>query len=284
MSLAQRSTISEPTRDEAAGRWSAQLVVDDSDSVFFDHSVDHVPGMLMLHAIAELVERAGAGPVNGCAAGSFDLTFSRFVEKDEPAQVTIVPAAAPDSWQVTMTQSGHVVCAGTAGTLPLDRPEDAGQLKSTVDEAGPAVLAAAALVHRSRPENIVVTPLRTVPAGYAVDYRPSEVVRTKRFEDVHGPLDIVEAARQFMILLSHSVCGVDLGMRLILNRLTVRLAEPFPRAAPVRLLARQPRVNRGQLDFAMYARCGDAVDAAITWDIKAVNQAVYNRLRGAAHD
>jgi len=282
--LAHRSTIGEPVLDEAAGRWSAQLVVDDSDTVFFDHSVDHVPGMLMLHGIAELVERASTASVGRSVAGFFDLTFTRFVEKDDPAQVAIVPAEAPRTWQVRMTQFDQVVCAGTVGAVVVGGQDDpTGPNHSMRDGAAATALAEAVLVHRRRPENIVVTPLRTAPTGYAVDYQPSEVVRTKRFEYVHCPLDVVEAARQFMILLSHTACGFKLGTHLILNRLTVSTPQPFPRAAAVCLRSAQPRVNRGQLDFTMYAHCGDAPVATITWDIKAVTPAVYARLRGVSH-
>jgi A-factor biosynthesis hotdog protein len=275
MTLAYRSTIGETSRDEVTGSWSAPLVVDDSDPVIFDHRVDHLPGMLMLHGIAELLERAYQEP-DGRTAGSMDLVFTRFGEKDRPALVTIRPASAPHTWQVELTQSAHAVCSGTVQAIAL-----ADRARSTVVTAAAAVeLADAALVHRSRPENIVVSALRASDGGYTVDYVPSEFVRTKRFAHVHGPLDIVEAARQFMILLSHTACGFALGTRLILTRLAVSVPRLFPRAATVRLHSAQPRVDRHRLDFTIHARCGNAPAATITWDIKAVTPAVYARLRG----
>jgi hypothetical protein len=274
MSLAHRSTISDPICHSAAGLWTAQLIVDESDPVIFDHGVDHVPGMLILHGIAELVERASLGPAGECAAASFDLTFTRFVEKDRPANVVIAPAG-PQLWHAELAQLNRTVVAGKVGTISLDA---LGYHKVSERTASPP-LAAAALVHRRRPENIVVSPLRTMASGYVVDYAPSEAVRTKRFEDAHCPLDIVEAARQFMILLSHAVCGYDLDRRLILNRLIVTMPKLFPRTAAVHLRSAQPQVNRSQLDMTIYAYCGDAPAATIVWDIKAVTPTVYTRLR-----
>lgn len=259
----------------------AQLVVDDSDPVMFDHSVDHVPGMLMLHGIAELVEHASPPPIGCRIAGDFDLTFTRFVEKDTPAHTVVTPARSPHTWRVEMTQSGHVVCAGTAGTVALGDPEHP-VVNGVATAALPAARAEAALVHRRRPENIVVSPLRPAPSGYSIDYLPSEAARTQRFEHVHGPLDVVEAARQFMILLSHTACGFDLHRHLILKRLVVTTPRPFPGADPVRLFCAQPRVAGGHVGFAMHARCGDTPAATISWDVTAVTHAGYQRLRRSA--
>lgn len=274
MSLAHRSTISDPICHSAAGLWTAQLIVDESDPVIFDHGVDHVPGMLILHGIAELVERASLLPAGLCAAASFDLTFTRFVEKDRPASLVIAPAGA-QLWHVELVQLDRTVVAGKVGTIALDALGD----HKVRGQTGSPPLAAAALVHRRRPENIIVSPLRTMAAGHAVEYLPSEAVRTKRFEYAHCPLDIVEAARQFMILLSHAVCGFDLDRRLILNRVIVSMPRPFPRGAAVHLHSAQPMVNRSQLDMTIDAYCGDAPAATIVWDIKAVTPTVYARLR-----
>jgi hypothetical protein len=276
MTLAYRSTIGESIQDEATGSWRAPLIVDDSDTVIFDHSVDHLPAMLMLHGIAELVERASP-ELGGRTAGAFHLGFTRFVEKDRPSHVTITPATPPHMWRVELTQSGRTACSGTVGSIALD---DRWQSTVSSSPAAPGPLAEAALVHRRRPENIVVSPLRVEADGYAVDYVPSEAVRTKRFEDVHAPLDVLEAGRQFMILLSHSVCGFDLDTRLILARLAVRMPRLFPRSGTVRLYSARPRVDRHRLEFTIRASCADAPAATIGWDIKAVSPTVYARLRG----
>jgi hypothetical protein len=281
MSLAHRSTITQPTCDKAAGRWKARLVVDDSDTVIFDHHLDHVPAMLALHGIAELIEQAGPEPSGDCAAGSFDLSFTRFAEKDRPAYVTVVPAAGSSAWRVELTQSEHVVCAGTASTVALAGEGKAGPPRSPWPP--PQGLAEATLVHRQRPENIVVTALRTGTDGYTVTYVPPEAGRTKRFESFHHPLDVVEASRQFVTLLSHAVCGFDLDTYLVLSRLVVRTPQVFRRTGTISLFSDEPRVDRRRVVLTVHARCEDAPPTSISWDIHAVAPAVYARLRRASH-
>ncbi len=277
-----RICIGKPTCD--AGWWSAPLIVDETDTVFFDHGLDHLPGMLILHGIAELAELASGVD---CATGRFDLEFTRYVEKDTPAVVSVAPLGEGDPcrWQVKLAQADRIVCSGTVGTIGIQSGRLAGD--STIDTEPDAEidteLADAVLVHRHRPENVVVTALRKAEAGFAVDYAPSEAVRTKRFETVHCPLDVVEATRQFMTLMCHEVCGLELDRKLILGRLGISMPQAFPRTGAVRLFAMEPVVSRNRLEFTITARCGEAVEAVMTWDILAVSPTVYTRLRGVQH-
>jgi hypothetical protein len=281
MSLTHRSTIDQPTHDGAAGWWRAQLVVDNADPVIFDHDIDHVPVMQMLHGIAEVIERAAAAePPGSCAAGSFDLHFTRFVEKDCPTYITVVPAAAPSGWRVELTQSDQVVCTGTASTIT---PADPGDSPVSAPPRPPA-LADATLVHRHRPENIVVTALRKHTDGYAVDYVPSEAVRTKRFQSFHHPLDVVEASRQFVTLLCHAVCGFDLRTHLIPTRVVVTTPRVVPRTGTVRLFSAEPRVTRRLAVFTTHAEYEDAPATTVTWDVHAIAPRVYARLRGGSYE
>jgi hypothetical protein len=54
---------------------TAVLGVQWTDPFFFDHPVDHLPGMLLLHGAATLHERFGA-----TVPSRLDITFSRFAE------------------------------------------------------------------------------------------------------------------------------------------------------------------------------------------------------------
>lgn len=53
----------------------ATLGVNEADPFFFDHAVDHLPGMLLLHSAVALHELA-----TGSAAGSVSITFPTFAE------------------------------------------------------------------------------------------------------------------------------------------------------------------------------------------------------------
>ncbi|MFE3033988.1 ScbA/BarX family gamma-butyrolactone biosynthesis protein [Streptomyces canus] len=62
------------------GRW--RLRVDTAHPVFFDHPLDHIPGMLLLEAARQTV-RAHGGPERRVPT-SFHATFHQYAELDEP--------------------------------------------------------------------------------------------------------------------------------------------------------------------------------------------------------
>jgi hypothetical protein len=84
------------TGPDAVGR-AAQLRVDLTHPVFFDHPVDHVPGLLLLEA-ARQAAYAHARPRRAVLAG-MDCVFVRFAELDSRCAVTCDPlpgdAASP---------------------------------------------------------------------------------------------------------------------------------------------------------------------------------------------
>ena len=78
--------------------------VDLSDPVFFDHPLDHVPGMLLTAAILELAEHDSMLESDNV---TFRLTFTRFCELDAPVQVTAHPGGQrnqPDPSHPVWTQ------------------------------------------------------------------------------------------------------------------------------------------------------------------------------------
>ena len=72
-------------------RW--QLRVDTAHPVFFDHPLDHVPGMLLLEAArqAAWARTAGARP-----PASFRAAFNRYAELDEPLWIEATDGAGAD--------------------------------------------------------------------------------------------------------------------------------------------------------------------------------------------
>ncbi|GHH72698.1 adhesin [Streptomyces sulfonofaciens] len=101
-------------------RW--QLRTDTTHEVLFDHSHDHVPGMVLLEAAAQAAQ-AEAGPRRVLAVG-YETTFFRYVELDQPCWITAEPAA-PDllgrsRLKVDGVQGGRVVSSTLVATEPLD--------------------------------------------------------------------------------------------------------------------------------------------------------------------
>ncbi|MGW1540812.1 ScbA/BarX family gamma-butyrolactone biosynthesis protein [Streptomyces sp. NPDC002309] len=73
------------------GRW--RLRIDTAHPVFFDHPLDHAPGMLLLESArqAARVRTSGEG-----VPASFRSRFHRYAELDEPVWVDVFDEGAPD--------------------------------------------------------------------------------------------------------------------------------------------------------------------------------------------
>jgi hypothetical protein len=90
------------------GRLSARLGVDESDPFFFDHPVDHLPGMLLLHSAAVVHEQElGAPP--------------RFLTVEFPAfgelrvDTTVDAEVSAGGTEVAFRQGGRVIAAAVTG-------------------------------------------------------------------------------------------------------------------------------------------------------------------------
>ncbi|WP_037671691.1 ScbA/BarX family gamma-butyrolactone biosynthesis protein [Streptomyces griseus] len=91
-------------------RW--QLRVNTGHPVFFDHPLDHVPGMLLLEAARQAAHLRGA---DGEVPVSYHATFHRYAELDQPAWIE---ASGGDGGkvQVVGTQGESTVFACVVGT------------------------------------------------------------------------------------------------------------------------------------------------------------------------
>lgn len=80
----------------------AILGVNEADPFFFDHPVDHLPGMLLFHSAVALHERA-----TGSRVASADIAFPRFAELRAPTRLQA--AIDGDISRTTITQGQHTV-------------------------------------------------------------------------------------------------------------------------------------------------------------------------------
>ncbi|MGW0599004.1 ScbA/BarX family gamma-butyrolactone biosynthesis protein [Streptomyces sp. NPDC002776] len=93
------------------GRW--QLRVDTAHPVFFDHPLDHVPGMLLLEAARQAVQVVSGGksvPV------SYRATFDRYAELDRPTWIE-AECGADGELQVLGVQGDSAVFACRVGIV-----------------------------------------------------------------------------------------------------------------------------------------------------------------------
>ena len=120
-------TISTPSRVEGTNEFAASIVIDQTHPYFFDHPCDHVPGMLLLEACAQLAvasygETTGVQPLG---LSAYATSFTQFVECDIPVTLTAhVNADAslnglPHTVSLCISQQGAL--CGTTSIL-LARP------------------------------------------------------------------------------------------------------------------------------------------------------------------
>jgi hypothetical protein len=91
-------------------RW--QLRVDTAHPVFFDHPLDHVPGMLLLEAVRQAVRVRTGGARSPV---SFRIVFHKYGELDSPIWIEAGGGGGTDI-QVTGTQGDSAVFECTVGT------------------------------------------------------------------------------------------------------------------------------------------------------------------------
>ncbi|MEV0634280.1 ScbA/BarX family gamma-butyrolactone biosynthesis protein [Streptomyces sp. NPDC050619] len=92
------------------GRW--QLRIDTAHPVFFDHPLDHAPGMLLLEAARQAARAQTAGARSPV---SFRIAFHQYAELDEPAWIEATDGNGTDI-QVVGKQGESTVFECTVGT------------------------------------------------------------------------------------------------------------------------------------------------------------------------
>ena len=112
---ASNVVITTPQRIDENASFMTSLVVDDTHPYFFDHPCDHVPGMLLLEACAQLAVEAFAGTnslqPSRTAISAYEVNFAQFVERGLPATL-VARVNHNDDVEVAISQP-DVVCGTT---------------------------------------------------------------------------------------------------------------------------------------------------------------------------
>jgi hypothetical protein len=110
---------------EQLGEHQWPLVVDTSNSVFFDHPLDHVPGMVIIEAMKQ-ASKAYFGPP-ASALTHLDVRFLNVVELNAPTFVSVVGhlghEPGPTELRLEITQGGRVAAEAVV-TLNPERTTD----------------------------------------------------------------------------------------------------------------------------------------------------------------
>jgi hypothetical protein len=217
--------------DVAADRGTSRGLarVDLGDPVFFDHPLDHVPGMLLAVASLELAEHGSMLEPDNV---TFRLTFTKFCELGAAVEVTAAREAGGGG-RIDVIQSGRSIATG------LLAPCDSQPLMPS--SPAPALEDGAIsgeLVHRADRRNIGVGPL-TVD-GARVWTRVREQAAIGGLPPRAGAVaSVLEAARQFGIAILHRWGEHPLGTKMIFGGLTAEVPTAVPLGHAPRALSWQ---------------------------------------------
>ncbi|MCL7376959.1 AfsA-related hotdog domain-containing protein [Streptomyces sp. 35G-GA-8] len=270
-----------PARDTAPGRIS-KISTDDGHTFFFDHPLDHIPGMLVvdtaLRQAEDLAARSGRGAAEPLRVRALDLAFNGLCERGSDAFVHLaegVPGGR--ALTVDVRQDGTSVCSGSLRLEPAARRE---LFAEDPRREGRPARAPAELVHKRSEDNVLIGPLtRTGEHAYTtVMLGPP----AHRWPDVHPATVLVEAIRQTATATSHTAWDIPTDWQYILMaiRLTLSDTRTWP-AAPELVCRISPLKGRarGGIDIDVLVR--GAQVGHMRLEARAVPPAAYRRMREA---
>ncbi|NIH82403.1 nitroreductase family protein [Amycolatopsis viridis] len=247
-------------------RRTRELMADLDDPFFFDHELDHLPGMMLLSAALDLVRPAGADP-----AVALTLDFRGMGELDGPVRLS---ADSPDStgrlWQVHADQDGRTIMTGTIeqGDPAETSPGSPSWPVQPVDQR---------LVHRRRAENVFVGDLVESEHDWRVTVLPPPPGH--HLDGGRTAERLIEAARQFVTLLEYADNQRQEGTRFVLTRLAATVPAGPSAGAVLTWTKAGERGNRPRYDVQILDADGRAV-GSVTVCGRALSEAAFRRLRG----
>src|SRR5437773_476587 len=94
-----------------ADEWRAALRVPHGDPFYFDHPLDHMPGILLVHGLLDLVSTICATDLDDprCRL-RLSLSFPSMGTHGVPTALSAAPAEEPGEWLVRALQGRAEVC------------------------------------------------------------------------------------------------------------------------------------------------------------------------------
>lgn len=247
--------------------------VDLDDPVFFDHPLDHVPGMLLVVAGLELAEHAAMlRPANV----DLRLTFTKFCELDAPVEVSATRETGRNT--IEFIQSGRSIAKGLLGRRQSALPAELAPAPAFGEGSIPSEM-----VHRANPGNIAVGPL-TLAAGRVWARVDEQAIIGGIPPRASAVASIIEAARQFAIAILHSWGRHPMGTKMIFVGLTADVSTAVPQRHLRQALSWQPTApeQTRKLHIDVHAVGDRAIKVgSIIIASRCVDDAEYAQLRAA---
>lgn len=271
--------------------WRGSLKVDEADPFFFDHPLDHVPGMLLVEAFLRAVEQrtsalAVAGSSGSFFASTVDLEFESFCEKGIPAHVHLRGVDLDRGlWEARALQNRSLLARGIIVTSRYS-----GELPGPMEiepASSPPLRVDRRLVHKSNECNVMI--------GCPV-VRPDSLLEAAVFPSSTGrrwaggggnlfaPCELIEAGRQMSTLLMHSVEGIPMGSQFVLQRLTLTMSRPVHRLERVELFGRPEGSDRRESYGSGRVRASGEIVGRLHFRGRMMAPALYARMRGLTRE
>ncbi|TRX72999.1 AfsA-related hotdog domain-containing protein [Pseudomonas mangiferae] len=268
--------------------YAEELELDETDPFFFDHPVDHVPGMLLLDGLLSLAERALNASESTSAiryVAELQLNFQRFAEKDAAIRLETVVGEGFDGRRRCDLQALQGEAPVCQGHVEFRRSAPAMASRSAGHADAPQVPAPADGVHKHHGENIFITDLHpTEDQRYRARLLPLATSHALhgRQRDRRTTLELVEACRQFSLLLQHRVHATPAGRPFILEAITARFRRAFSREARLDIVARAGQAaGTGNAIQFLELYDGDTPVGELALSGRAVSPRLYARIRQA---
>ncbi|HST66254.1 MAG TPA: AfsA-related hotdog domain-containing protein [Mycobacteriales bacterium] len=261
--------------------WSARLALDPHDPYYYDHPLDHVPGMALVGGLLDLLHAAGLARADRHERWALDLRMPAFCEPDEPVRLSAEPADGAGLVDVRASQDDRVVCEGTVTVSAALPPRNVDSSPLPVPPPAPA-----ALVHRDREENVLVSEMLGARSTthWAAVLQPAPPHRLGGGPDSPLPAEaVIEAARQLTELISHVEHDVSEEDTFIL--LELRADLPGELHPGVLLRWRPVPAQSGRTTIELDIVPGDPAaeaDGFVQLTYAAVAAKLYDRLRWGA--
>lgn len=206
----------------------AQLIVDESHPYFFDHPLDHVPGILIFEASVQLAERFLAENPElrqGRFVAHASISFQRYTESQISTALTLTVNG--DQMLIQAAQAGAIT---SLITLTLKMPK--WQNFTANERPRHLEYPELSVLHKHKPENMLVARIEKVDAdryqAYAMPLSEGHFFHDGD-EQYHSLVYLLEIARQSMMQMAHLIIGIPLGTPMNLVKLTLSLITPVPR-------------------------------------------------------
>ncbi len=224
--------------------WSATLIVDEAHPYFFDHPLDHVPGILLIAGALQLIEYSKIFDKFNFI-NTLNVRFNNYVDKNSEIKLKLKKCNHLE-WAVYIEQYDKIVCT-IKFTYKFINENILSCKKDTNDVFKVESCQDIELLHKHRTQNVLVSNLFLDDNEYYVF--TTQIAHDHFFlkTETNRYLSMVyflEIARQCYMQIAHKILQIPLGIPMNLVILDFALKVPIPRDCTLRISTNKQQVPK----------------------------------------